>query len=105
LIFGVHGRLRYECLDEHWFISLAYARVVIEAWRQECNEERSKRILARLTPDTHHNNWLPERLQHKEAEFDWTTASSSGSILSIKMYCEMAGDAARPLAGALGRYR
>jgi transposase InsO family protein len=45
-----NGRLRDECLNEHWFTSLAHARVVIEAWRKEYNEERPKRSLGGLTP-------------------------------------------------------
>jgi transposase InsO family protein len=45
-----NGRLRDECLNEHWFTSLAHARVVIEAWRREYNEERPKKILGGLTP-------------------------------------------------------
>ena len=45
-----NGRLRDECLNEHWFTSLAQARVVIETWRREYNEERPKRALDGLTP-------------------------------------------------------
>jgi transposase InsO family protein len=45
-----NGRLRDECLNEHWFMSLAHARALIEAWRQEYNEERPKRSLGGLTP-------------------------------------------------------
>jgi transposase InsO family protein len=45
-----NGRLRDECLNEHWFTSLAHARSVIEAWRREYNEERPKRALGGLTP-------------------------------------------------------
>jgi putative transposase len=45
-----NGRLRDECLNEHWFVSLAHARTVIEAWRREYNEERPKKSLAGLTP-------------------------------------------------------
>jgi putative transposase len=45
-----NGRLRDECLNEHWFTSLAHARAVIEAWRREYNEERPKRSLGGLTP-------------------------------------------------------
>ena len=45
-----NGRLRDECLNEHWFTSLAHARSVIEAWRREYNEERPKRVLGGLTP-------------------------------------------------------
>jgi len=45
-----NGRLRDECLNEHWFMSLAHARTVIEAWRREYNDERPKRSLGGLTP-------------------------------------------------------
>jgi putative transposase len=45
-----NGRLRDECLNEHWFTSLAHARAVIEAWRREYNDERPKKSLGGLTP-------------------------------------------------------
>jgi putative transposase len=48
-IESFNGRLRDECLNEHWFTSLAHARVVIETWRREYNEERPKRVLDGLT--------------------------------------------------------
>ncbi len=34
-----NGRFRDECLNEHWFVSLAHARTVIEAWRREYNRK------------------------------------------------------------------
>ena len=46
-----NGRLRDECLNEHWFMSIAHARNVIEEWRREYNTERSKKSLGGLTPD------------------------------------------------------
>lgn len=49
-IESFNGRLRDECLNEHWFTSLAHAQVVIEAWRREYNEERPKKGLGGLTP-------------------------------------------------------
>ena len=45
-----NGRLRDECLNEHWFTSLPHAQAVIEAWRREYNEERPKKSLGGLTP-------------------------------------------------------
>jgi transposase InsO family protein len=45
-----NGRLRDECLNEHWFISLAHAQQVIENWRREYNEQRPKKSLGGLTP-------------------------------------------------------
>jgi putative transposase len=52
-IESFNGRLRDECLNEHWFTSLAHAQVVIEAWRREYNEERPKKGLGGLTPAAH----------------------------------------------------
>ena len=45
-----NGRLRDECLNEHWFTSLLQARTLIETWRREYNEERPKKALGGLTP-------------------------------------------------------
>lgn len=49
-IESFNGRLRDECLNEHCFITLAHAKVLIETWRREYNEERPKKILGGLTP-------------------------------------------------------
>jgi len=49
-IESFNGRLRDECLNEHWFVNLPHAKTVIEAWRREYNEERPKRSLNGLTP-------------------------------------------------------
>jgi putative transposase len=49
-IESFNGRFRDECLNEHWFTSVAHAEVVIEGWRREYNEERPKRALGGLTP-------------------------------------------------------
>ena len=45
-----NGRLRDECLNEHWFTGLAHAKVVIEDWRRDYNEQRPKKSLGGLTP-------------------------------------------------------
>jgi putative transposase len=45
-----NGRLRDECLNEHWFTGLLQARTLIETWRREYNEERPKKALGGLTP-------------------------------------------------------
>ena len=50
-IESFNGKFRDECLNEHWFISLAHARSVIEAWRIEYNTERPHSSLANLTPE------------------------------------------------------
>ena len=45
-----NGRLRDECLNTHWFLSLADARTKIEAWRRDYNESRPHTALGWLTP-------------------------------------------------------
>jgi len=49
-IESFNGRFRDECLNQHWFASLAEARAVIEAWRQAYNGERPHSSLGYLTP-------------------------------------------------------
>lgn len=49
-IESFNGRLRDECLNEHWFTHLLHARTVIETWRREYNEERPKKVLGGRTP-------------------------------------------------------
>lgn len=49
-IESFNGRFRDECLNEHWFTSLQHAKVVIESWRREYNEERPKKSLGGLPP-------------------------------------------------------
>jgi putative transposase len=46
-----NGTFRAECLDAHWFATLAEARQVIEAWRREYNESRPYRALGERTPN------------------------------------------------------
>ena len=45
-----HGRLRDECLNEHWFLGLADARQIVEAWRQDYNQTRPHGALGYQTP-------------------------------------------------------
>jgi hypothetical protein len=49
-IESFNGRCRDECLNEHWFTSVAHAQAVIETWRREYDEERPKKGLGGLTP-------------------------------------------------------
>jgi putative transposase len=49
-IESFNGRLRDECLNEHWFMNMAHARSVIERWRLEYNTERPHSALGYLTP-------------------------------------------------------
>ena len=50
LIESFNGRLRQECLNENWFLSLKDARDKIEAWRQDYNHDRPHGALKGLAP-------------------------------------------------------
>ncbi len=47
---SLNGRIRDECLNEHVFGSLAHARHLIEAWRQDYNTIRPHGSLGHQTP-------------------------------------------------------
>lgn len=49
-IESFNGRLRDECLNQHWFLSLSDARRTIESWRVSYNTARPHRGLAFRTP-------------------------------------------------------
>lgn len=50
LVESFNGRLRQECLNEHWFLSMVDPRSEIEVWRCFDNEERPHAALAWKTP-------------------------------------------------------
>ena len=49
-IESFNGKMRDECLNEHWFGTLNEARQTIEAWRRDYNEVRPHSSLANRTP-------------------------------------------------------
>jgi putative transposase len=50
IIEAFNGRLRQECLNENWFLSLEDACQKVEAWRQEYNKERPHGALGNISP-------------------------------------------------------
>ena len=49
-IESFNGKFRDECLNEHWFETLAEARTTIAAWRQDYNEVRPHSSCGRMPP-------------------------------------------------------
>jgi hypothetical protein len=49
-IEAFNGRLRVECLNMHWFLSLADAREKLECWRRDYNEVRPHGAIGNKTP-------------------------------------------------------
>jgi putative transposase len=50
-IESFNGRLRDECLNQHWFSCVAEARVLIENWRVDYNRVRPHTSLGYRTPE------------------------------------------------------
>ena len=55
-IEAFNGRLRAECLNAHWFLSLDPARSKLEDWRRYYNEERPHGAIGQRPPITLHNH-------------------------------------------------
>jgi len=49
-IESFNGKLRDECLNEHWFRDLHDARTIISSWRRDYNEQRPHSALGYLAP-------------------------------------------------------
>ncbi len=49
-IESFNGKFRDECLNEHWFEDLAQARLLINQWRLDYNEQRPHSSLGYQTP-------------------------------------------------------
>jgi putative transposase len=60
-IEAFNARLRAECLNASWFLSLTDARERIEEWRCHYNEERPHSALGNLTPRDFANQAEPAR--------------------------------------------
>jgi putative transposase len=45
-----NGRVRAECLNAHWFLTLADAREKLEAWRKCYNEDRPHGAIRQRPP-------------------------------------------------------
>ncbi len=56
-IESFNGRLRDECLNEHWFLSVADARRTIEEWRIDYNRHRPHSSLGNLSPEEFRTGW------------------------------------------------
>jgi len=50
-IEAFNARVRQECLNQHWYLSLEDARAKIESWRQDYNDQRPHSMLGYMTPN------------------------------------------------------
>ena len=56
-IESFNGKLRQECLDLHWFVSVEDAQQKIENWRIDYNDNRPHRSLENQTPSKFLEHW------------------------------------------------
>ena len=63
-IESFNGRLRQECLDQSWFVSIEDAQQKIENWRIDYNENRPHSSLKNSTPSAFLGIWK----QNQQAE-------------------------------------
>jgi putative transposase len=49
-IESFNGRVRQECLNQHWFLSLTDAQEQVDQWRLDYNENRPHSSLGNQTP-------------------------------------------------------
>jgi putative transposase len=60
-----NGRLRQECLDENWFPSIEDAKIKIESWRIDYNEQRPHSPLGNETPQAFAVSWLKSKTENE----------------------------------------
>ena len=56
-----NGRLRDECLNSHWFESIADARLKLRAWSEDYNASRPHKALNGLSPNEFAASWKKDR--------------------------------------------
>jgi len=69
-IESFNGKFRDECLNEHWFERLEQARVIVEQWRRDYNEERPHSSLGQASGRRVNSLWrrLPPRGQERKKD-------------------------------------
>jgi putative transposase len=60
-IESFNGKLRLECLDQHWFATLPEAQEQLSAHRKEHNQKRPHTALGFLTPEQYLAKWRSEQ--------------------------------------------
>lgn len=71
-IESFNGRLRHECLNQHYFETLEEAKKIIKDWRTEYNTFRPHGSLNGLTPEEFKNAWKERKQQQKTPESQLT---------------------------------
>ena len=81
-IESFNGRLRQECLNQNWFLSLAEARETIENWPKDYNEYRPHGSLDQQTPSKFVADWQQTRTDQKSRIFNSRNGPIIGEVSS-----------------------
>jgi putative transposase len=81
-IESFNGRLRDECLNEHWFTSLDHARRAIENWRLDYNRERPHSSLGNLSPE----EFIKQQMNKSIAAGTVMVTSNNAGMPNFKWY-------------------
>jgi putative transposase len=74
-IESFNGRLRHECLNQHYFVTLAEAKKIIEDWRVEYNTFRPHGTLRGLTPEEFRKAWKEQKQPQKTPDSQLTNCT------------------------------
>ena len=75
-IESFNGRLRHECLNQHYFVTLGEAKKTIEDWRKEYNTFRPHGSLDGLTPEEFIKTRKEQKEQQKAPETQLTSCTA-----------------------------
>ena len=70
-----NGKFRDECLNEHWFASVAEAQRLIEAWRVDYNTVRPHSALHGATPEQFADSLSGRSPAQTPAGADWKSTN------------------------------
>ena len=91
-IEAFNGRFRAECLNTHWFLSLADAQEKMEDWRRYYNEERPHGAIGQKPPITlldrrAREGWGgrpgPDRRPNCDVGYDYVTLTRGATALAV----------------------
>ena len=74
-IESFNGRLRHECLNQHYFVTLEETKTIIENWRKEYNTFRPHGSLKGLTPEEFRKAWEEQKQQQNTPEIQLTSCT------------------------------
>lgn len=71
-----NGKFRDECLNEHWFASVAEAQRLIEAWRVDYNTVRPHSALHGATPEQFADSLCGRSPAQTPSRADWKSTNN-----------------------------